>query len=155
MDCHALLQGIFPTQGSNLHLLHCRRILYRLITREAPRKTVYHFNKTASLEAGATNDIFLPCLTLLLLLTPCGHCSTLDTHSKWYPQPPLFFKPPSRKTCLKHRFKEVNKDPFSPEFGAGLRTAISVPKPLLTNWFLMFPNALSRKYHCHLQSQEG
>ena len=27
MDCHALLQGIFPNQGSNLH---CRRILYRL-----------------------------------------------------------------------------------------------------------------------------
>ena len=31
MGCHALLQGIFPTQGSNsrlLQLLHCRRILY-------------------------------------------------------------------------------------------------------------------------------
>ena len=25
---HSLLQGIFPTQGSNLNLLHCRRILY-------------------------------------------------------------------------------------------------------------------------------
>ena len=22
MDCHSLLQGLFPTQGSNLHLLH-------------------------------------------------------------------------------------------------------------------------------------
>ena len=33
VDCHALLQGIFPTQGSNLHLLcllHCRKILYPL-----------------------------------------------------------------------------------------------------------------------------
>ena len=31
VHCHALLQGIFPTQGSNpclLWLLHCRRILY-------------------------------------------------------------------------------------------------------------------------------
>ena len=27
---HALLQGIFPTQGSNPRLLHCRRILYQL-----------------------------------------------------------------------------------------------------------------------------
>ena len=27
---HALLQGIFPTQGSNPHLLHCRQILYPL-----------------------------------------------------------------------------------------------------------------------------
>ena len=31
VDCHALLQGIFLTQGSNSHLLcllHCRQILY-------------------------------------------------------------------------------------------------------------------------------
>ena len=31
VDCHFLLQGIFPTQGSNLRLLsllHCRQILY-------------------------------------------------------------------------------------------------------------------------------
>ena len=27
---HYLLQGIFPTQGLNLGLLHCRPILYRL-----------------------------------------------------------------------------------------------------------------------------
>jgi len=25
VGCHFLLQGIFPTQGSNLHLLHCRQ----------------------------------------------------------------------------------------------------------------------------------
>ena len=28
--CHALLQGIFPTQESNRGLLHCRRILNQL-----------------------------------------------------------------------------------------------------------------------------
>ena len=28
--CHALLMGIFPTQGWNLGLLHCRQILYHL-----------------------------------------------------------------------------------------------------------------------------
>jgi len=31
MDNHSLLQGIFLTQGSNLGLLHCRRILYGFI----------------------------------------------------------------------------------------------------------------------------
>ena len=31
VGCHALLQGIFPTQGSNLGLPHCRRVLYHLI----------------------------------------------------------------------------------------------------------------------------
>ena len=28
VGCHFLLQGIFPTQGSNPGLLHCRQILY-------------------------------------------------------------------------------------------------------------------------------
>ena len=32
---HALLQGIFPTQGSNPGLPHCSRILYSWATREA------------------------------------------------------------------------------------------------------------------------
>ena len=30
VGCHALLQGIFPTQGSNPGLLHCRQLLYHL-----------------------------------------------------------------------------------------------------------------------------
>ena len=30
VSCHALLQGIFPTQGSNVGLSHCRQALYRL-----------------------------------------------------------------------------------------------------------------------------
>ena len=29
-SCHSLLQGIFPTQGLNLGLPHCRQILYHL-----------------------------------------------------------------------------------------------------------------------------
>ena len=30
VGCHFLLQGIFPIQGSNPGLLHCRQILYQL-----------------------------------------------------------------------------------------------------------------------------
>ena len=33
----SLLQGIFPTQGSNLGLLHCRRIFYHLSHKGSPR----------------------------------------------------------------------------------------------------------------------
>ena len=47
VSCHALLQGIFPSQGSNLRLPHCRWILYRLNhqgntwnTRETPKHYV-------------------------------------------------------------------------------------------------------------------
>ena len=35
VGCRFLLQGIFPRLGSNLYLLHCRRILYYWATREA------------------------------------------------------------------------------------------------------------------------
>ena len=36
LSCHALLQGIFPPQGSSPGLPHCRKILY-WVTREARR----------------------------------------------------------------------------------------------------------------------
>ena len=37
VGCHFLLQGIFPTQGSNLGLLHCRQILYHMNHQRSPR----------------------------------------------------------------------------------------------------------------------
>ena len=37
MGCHALLQGIFPTQGLNPGLPHCRQILYHLSHWGSPR----------------------------------------------------------------------------------------------------------------------
>ena len=36
VGCHTLLQGIFPTQGSNLGLPHCRRILYQMSHQGSP-----------------------------------------------------------------------------------------------------------------------
>ena len=37
VDCHFLLQGIFPTQELNWGLLHCRQTPYRLSHREVNR----------------------------------------------------------------------------------------------------------------------
>ena len=37
VGCHALLKGIFPIQGSNPGLLHCRQILYHLSHQGSPR----------------------------------------------------------------------------------------------------------------------
>ena len=37
VDCHALLQGIFPTQGSNPGLPHRRRVLYQLSYQGSPK----------------------------------------------------------------------------------------------------------------------
>ena len=37
LGCHFLLQGIFPTQGLNPGLLHCRQILYQLSYKGSPK----------------------------------------------------------------------------------------------------------------------
>ena len=38
VGCHALFWGIFPTQGSNPGIPHCRQILYRLSHQGSPRE---------------------------------------------------------------------------------------------------------------------
>ena len=48
VDSHSLLQGIFPTQGSNPGLPHCRQILYQLSHKESPRILAYPFSKGSS-----------------------------------------------------------------------------------------------------------
>ena len=45
MSCHSLLQGIFLTQESSLHLLYCRWILYCWATREAQVSSVGTWNR--------------------------------------------------------------------------------------------------------------
>ena len=40
MGHHFLLQGIFPTQGSNVGLLHCRQILYQLSYKGSPANRI-------------------------------------------------------------------------------------------------------------------
>jgi len=40
----SLLQGIFPTQGSNPGLPHCRQILYQLSHQRRPHATVKKFS---------------------------------------------------------------------------------------------------------------
>ena len=52
VGCHALLHGIFPTQGLNPGLLHCRRILYHL-NHQGSSFVVssYHNNKLISLHS--------------------------------------------------------------------------------------------------------
>ena len=49
--CQALLQGIFPTQGSNPGLTHCRQILYQMSHQRSPRIlkwVVYPFSRLSS-----------------------------------------------------------------------------------------------------------
>ena len=53
MGCHALLQGIFPTQGWNMHLLrllHCRQFLYTLSHQGSPHNYTQEGMETTGLE---------------------------------------------------------------------------------------------------------
>ena len=43
VDSHSHLQGIFPTQGSNSGLLHCRQILYHLSHQEKQKRFDFLF----------------------------------------------------------------------------------------------------------------
>ena len=68
MNCHSLFQGIFLTQGLNLGLLHCRRILYLWATNPI------HFIKCLPLFAsmtGVPNPNFPPVIWLSHL-SPIG-----------------------------------------------------------------------------------
>ena len=62
MGCHALLQGIFPTQGSNPGLPHYRRILY-LLSYQRPVKMAKN-EKTDNDECWwrrRTTGLLIPC----------------------------------------------------------------------------------------------
>ena len=69
VDYHFLLQGIFPTQGLNPHLLHYRQSLYHWTTRKAQPSSTHILKKAANswrqLGLLGSNDLALlnqPCL---------------------------------------------------------------------------------------------
>ena len=51
VGCHFLLQGIFPTQGSNLGLQHCRQMLYPLSHQGIPWRDYMCLNLIINLAA--------------------------------------------------------------------------------------------------------
>ena len=62
VGCHALLHGIFPTQGSNPGLLHCRQILYQLSHKGSPRmleRVAYPFSSGSSQPRNRTGVSFI------------------------------------------------------------------------------------------------
>ena len=69
VGCHALLQGIFPTQGLNLGLLHCRWILYHL-SHQGSQEKLHIYNLWVLL-------IFVVVLVTKSCLTP------LQPHKQW------------------------------------------------------------------------
>ena len=95
MGCHFLLQGIFPTQGSNPGFLYCRKILYHL-SHEGPQK--YRSRRShceleelvfkgglapTSLQLGrhckSIQPVYLSFLPPMILKTLQGHLAQLES----------------------------------------------------------------------------
>ena len=68
MSCHTLLQGIFPTQGLNPDLLHCRWILYHLSSQESPAEQLEVSSEQVKWELLATSWPGRPATLVLLFL---------------------------------------------------------------------------------------
>ena len=75
LGCHFLFQGIFPTQGSNVGLLHCRQILYlyRLSHQGSPLRgltwNVSFISNSCKREILVLSDIPLSWVSLLWITT--------------------------------------------------------------------------------------
>ena len=76
VGCHSLLQGIFPIQGSNSVLLHCRQILYHLSHKGSPRvvhspelfqKKLYRADSKVVVNTYPPRLLNLMCVTLVHL----------------------------------------------------------------------------------------
>ena len=62
MRCHALLQGIFPTQGSNPGLPHCRQILHQMSHQGSPRILEWVAYPFSSRSSQPTNQTGVSCI---------------------------------------------------------------------------------------------
>ena len=68
MSCLSLLQGVFPTQGLNQSLLHCRQILYHLSHQGSPYSIVVYY-KILSI---------IVCACMLSHFSPVQLCYPMD-----------------------------------------------------------------------------
>ena len=60
----SLLQGIFPTQGSNPGLLHCRRILYQLSHKGSPKTKCLQGSRIVSLLVSTNQAMVCDCMSI-------------------------------------------------------------------------------------------
>ena len=92
VDCHFLLQGIFPTQGSNPGLPHCRQTLYRLSHQGSPMPGNAHSKvKEEAKKTELPNNVFKCCSQSVFMIgrtinqgSHCGKQYTSPSKLKSY-----------------------------------------------------------------------
>ena len=114
---HALLQGIFPTQGSNLGLPQCRQILYHLSHQGSPIKgritvNLGNFHKITQLVFGRDPVESLPNSEVFfyLLLSPDLCASSTFTSFYFWIIPSILPLQNWRTCCVlspEHFFKQI------------------------------------------------
>ena len=107
VGCHFLLQGIFPTQGSNLHLLHCRRTLP--LSHQGSPGTNYSA-PNLSINPASPSSYSRP-FKMDLESSHVNHC-----YYSCYPQTPTAFSP-TPHTCPLFPSQQPDgawRQPFSP-----------------------------------------
>ena len=72
MGCHFFLQGIFPTQGLNSGLLHCRQILYCLSHWRSPLEALGNSKRECIFFFLATTNYFLTVKCNMQVCLPNG-----------------------------------------------------------------------------------
>ena len=87
MGCHSFLQGIFPTQGSNSDLLHCRQVFVFLFLPSEPQGSP----QLKKLSLKETDGVLCPSpegagVTLCVEARPCPSEACLP--GPWGPVPP-------------------------------------------------------------------
>ena len=78
----SLFQGVFPIQGSNPCLPHCRRILYQLSHKEILEWVVYSFSSGIFLTQ-ESNQSLLHCRQILYQLSDQGSLQSAGKGSNW------------------------------------------------------------------------
>ena len=86
-DSHSLLQGIFPTQGLNPGLPHCRQILYQLSHKGSPRILEWVAYPFSSRSSWPRNSTGVSCIAGRFFITwalkpSLLHTATLLSFSK-------------------------------------------------------------------------
>ena len=110
VGCHSLLQGIFPTQGSNLGLLDCRWIIYYLTHQGRPRKAdiILHNSLLRKLRLKLLQN--LPKLSLFLDSGDLEFVTLSDSKAYIFP---ILLKKKSLSLCQSYIFQ--SPDEYSTE----------------------------------------
>ena len=107
MGCHSLLQGIFPTQGLNQGLLHCRQMLHQLSYQGSPWEDVSwpcFLARVLSFFSSAVSTVCmvkpLKMAVLLLFARPLMDKNLLHWHPMYMTDLPTYLPQVPSKDCF-------------------------------------------------------